>query len=158
MIIIFLCRVQFIPNFVHTIFILVSHIPGDTCRFRNANINHLCVKVSGGENVPVIPAHAQPVILRIWQEAHVTILNKMPLFNTLRSEQNGSHVADDTFNCISSNSYFDQNITDGRSSLSVLQQGSIRWSNCQAPNICQVRMVIVVVWFLLLYILFHISW
>ena len=25
----------------------------------------------GGENVPVFPAHAQPAILRIWQEAHV---------------------------------------------------------------------------------------
>ena len=25
---------------------------------------------TGGENIPTFPAHAQPVKLRIWQEAH----------------------------------------------------------------------------------------
>ena len=30
----------------------------------------------GGENVPGIPGHAQPAILRIWQEAHVVVVNR----------------------------------------------------------------------------------
>ena len=31
----------------------------------------------GGENISAIPAHAQPTILRIWQEAHATLPSNM---------------------------------------------------------------------------------
>ena len=38
-----------------------------------------------GKTFPAFPAHAQPAILRIWQEAHEKILNQMILFYNVRS-------------------------------------------------------------------------
>ena len=46
-----------------------------------------------GKTFPAFPAHAQPVFLRIWQEAHGHTLNSFPL------GQNDRRFSDDVFTC-----------------------------------------------------------
>ena len=49
----------------------------DACRDHQPTVSF---EVGGGENVPGIPAYAQPVILRIWQEARGTVMDTTALF------------------------------------------------------------------------------
>ena len=44
----------------------ITHMP----RCMPGSLNVVFFKVGGEENVPAFPAHVQPAILRIWQEAH----------------------------------------------------------------------------------------